>query len=131
MIGGLAKENRIKREMIKIRKHTNELHEKLAVQNERKVKRMKSEHIRKNMNQERVMKQEMSDLREEWIKARIGEGNPPPIPTKVHVYGDIQMDADELACASLGPKFMEYPVLDKNTHHHPPHTTTTHHHHPV
>ena len=41
----------------------------------------------------------------------IGEGNPKPTPSNVHIYGELEMDNDKMACASLGPKFMDYPTL--------------------
>ena len=65
MASSTASENRVKREMVKIRREMNTLHENLMSQNRSKVTKMKSEYLRKNQHQISNVRQEMKDLREQ------------------------------------------------------------------
>ena len=46
------------------------------------------------------------------------KGDPQQPPPNVHIYGDVVLDRDELACASLGPKWLLFPELKENTMRH-------------
>ena len=62
--------NRIKRELVKIRKAMNRLDNELSEKNQVKIAKIKSEVKRKSPTNQQVLRLEMEDLREEWIAKR-------------------------------------------------------------
>ena len=108
---GTAKENVLRREFRKIQKSNEKEYIAQRTKHRNKVEHLKEKVKRRNPNPEQRKREELQAL-EEWVESMIPEKPPPQVPPNVHIYGEVQMSKAELACASLGPKWMDYPVLN-------------------
>ena len=106
--------NEMKRELEKIRKANEKRFTREWKSVQSKVNKFKEARDRR-MPSQINLKQELEDLRESWIEERISKDRPIPLPPTVNIYGEVTLDKDEVACAALGPKFTEYPILEQKS----------------
>ena len=111
--------NNVKHEVDKIYKENEKEFVKGRLEQQEKLSHLKNRVKRSQpQNTERVMREELETLREQWLNKMTSKGDPPQPPPNVHIYGDVVLDKDELACASLGPKWLLFPELKENSMRH-------------
>ena len=61
---------------------------------------------------ETCRRQELENLREQWLESIVNTQEETIPPPNVPIYGQVELDRDEIACAMLPPKYTSYPVLN-------------------
>ena len=96
--------NAIKREVESIKKSNERLFSRERGLQKERICHMKEDMKRRqNMNAETSKRQEMEDLRDQWLQQMVSKEDPPQPPTRVPVYGEAGLDSDEIACCNLPP----------------------------